>query len=143
MTAGHVFTKAERKYLLSLPAVCAIGDNDRIFYSDGFRREALERYEAGDSPARIFRDAGLDPKLIGHKRVERAMARWRKGAAASHVSPPVTAERKSTTVPYSVFLAQTERLNELEEKVRELTELAQAFGRGQGAGPVAARPVNA
>ena len=28
-------------------------------------------------PAAIFREAGLDPKIIGYKRVERCIARWK------------------------------------------------------------------
>ena len=36
------------------------------------------RYNAGESPAAIFREAGLDPKLIGYKRIERCIARWKK-----------------------------------------------------------------
>lgn len=28
--------------------------------------------------AAIFREAGLDPKLIGYKRIERCIARWKK-----------------------------------------------------------------
>lgn len=31
----------------------------------------------GGSPAAIFREAGLDPKIIGYKRVERCIARWK------------------------------------------------------------------
>lgn len=41
----------------------------------------MERYAVGESPAGIFREAGLDPALIGYKRIERAIARWRKDLA--------------------------------------------------------------
>ena len=34
-------------------------------------------YAEGGSPAAIFREAGLDPKIIGYKRVERCIARWK------------------------------------------------------------------
>lgn len=70
------FTAKARKYLNSLPAVKTVSEY-RITYSDAFRKDCMRRYAEGGSPAAIFRDAGLDPKLIGYKRVERCIARWR------------------------------------------------------------------
>ncbi|KFI99116.1 HTH domain-containing protein [Bifidobacterium stellenboschense] len=70
------FTNEEIAYLRSLPAVARVS-NGRIRYSEAFRRECMRRYHAGESPVRIFRDAGLDASLIGYKRIERCIARWR------------------------------------------------------------------
>lgn len=75
MGAGG-FTNEEIAYLRSLPAVARVS-NGRIRYSEAFRRECMRRYRAGESPVRIFRDAGLDASLIGYKRIERCIARWR------------------------------------------------------------------
>lgn len=75
MGAGG-FTNEEIAYLRSLPAVARVS-NGRIRYSEAFRRECMRRYRAGESPVRIFRDAGLDASLIGYKRIERCVARWR------------------------------------------------------------------
>ena len=33
--------------------------------------------QEGDKPIDIFRDAGLDSRIIGCKRIERCMSRWR------------------------------------------------------------------
>lgn len=55
----------------------------RIFYADEFRDECLRRLEAGELPSRIFRDAGIGPELIGRKRIERCVARWRSGPIPS------------------------------------------------------------
>ena len=71
------FTAKERAYLASLPAVESVSTS-RIRYSDRFRVEVMCRYNAGESPSAIFREAGLDPKLIGYKRVERCIARWKQ-----------------------------------------------------------------
>lgn len=71
------FTIKERAYLVSLPAVKSVSASC-IRYSDQFRVEVMRRYRAGESPSDIFREAGLDPKLIGYKRIERCIARWRK-----------------------------------------------------------------
>ncbi|WP_055427560.1 HTH domain-containing protein [Bifidobacterium aesculapii] len=70
------FTNEEIAYLRSLPAVSRVA-NGRIRYSEDFRRECMRRYRAGESPVRIFRDAGLDASLIGYKRIERCISRWR------------------------------------------------------------------
>lgn len=71
------FTAKERAYLASLPAVESVSAS-HIRYSDRFRVEVMCRYNAGESPSAIFREAGLDPKLIGYKRVERCIARWKQ-----------------------------------------------------------------
>lgn len=70
------FTNEEIAYLRSLPAVARVA-NGRIRYSEDFRRDCMRRYRAGESPVRIFRDAGLDASLIGYKRIERCISRWR------------------------------------------------------------------
>ena len=69
------FTAKERAYLASLPAVKSVSPS-HIRYTDRFKAEVMCRYNAGESPSAIFREAGLDPKLIGYKRVERCIARW-------------------------------------------------------------------
>lgn len=62
------FTAKERAYLASLPAVKSVSPS-HIRYTDRFKVEVMCRYNAGESPSAIFREAGLDPKLIGYKRV--------------------------------------------------------------------------
>lgn len=74
--AHRDFTDEERAYLESLPAVAGVSGG-MIRYTDEFRDSCMERYLSGASPVRIFREAGLDPELIGHKRIERCIARWR------------------------------------------------------------------
>ena len=41
------------------------------------------RYLAGESPTKIFREAGLPPELVGYKRIERSVARWKDAAIKS------------------------------------------------------------
>ena len=71
------FTKDEIEYLLSLRAVNKVS-NGRIRYSEEFKRECMQKYADGESPIKIFRDAGMDPVLIGYKRIERCISRWRE-----------------------------------------------------------------
>ena len=74
---GGAFSPEEVKYLKSLPAV-AEATSKRITYTDDFKRYCVTRYNKGASPARLFREAGLDSALIGYKRIERCLARWRE-----------------------------------------------------------------
>ncbi|OXN00282.1 hypothetical protein Tam10B_1505 [Bifidobacterium vansinderenii] len=87
---------SDLSYLQSLPAVKRVsvtGGRLRITYEEGFRRMVARRYRAGDSPARIFREAGLDSALIGYKRIERCIARWRDLPDEDvPPAPPVPAE---------------------------------------------------
>ncbi|PST48700.1 hypothetical protein COO72_06300 [Bifidobacterium callitrichos] len=70
------FTQEQIAYLESLPAV-EHASATRITYAEDFRRICLERYRHGASPTAMFREAGLDPKLVGYKRIERCFARWK------------------------------------------------------------------
>ncbi|MBM6700259.1 hypothetical protein H7U32_08135 [Bifidobacterium pullorum subsp. saeculare] len=70
------FTSREMRYLRLLPAVERVS-RKRITYAEWFKYECMRKYAAGGSPVRIFREAGLDPAVIGYKRVERCFARWR------------------------------------------------------------------
>lgn len=76
-TGGGMFSVREVEYLESLPAVERVRSG-RIMYAEAFKQEAVRRYLDGESPAEIFRSAGLDSSLIGYKRIERSMARWRR-----------------------------------------------------------------
>lgn len=76
-------------------------------------------------------EAGLDPRLIGNKRIERCIARWKReppdaGTTRPH-APAADAGREGRPAPMSVVLAQTMRINALEERLRRL-ELSMADG---------------
>ncbi|KAA8827869.1 hypothetical protein [Bifidobacterium tissieri] len=70
-----MFTTEERQYLNSLPAVYHVGA-ERILYTDEFKYACITRYLNGESPTAIFREAGLNPELVGRKRIDRCFARW-------------------------------------------------------------------
>ena len=69
------------EYVSGLPAVKSV-TNDRIRYTDEFKRRVAEGYRRGESPVAMFRKAGLGP--VGHRiqedrTVRRALARPRPG----------------------------------------------------------------
>ncbi|WP_288240527.1 hypothetical protein [uncultured Bifidobacterium sp.] len=94
---GGIFSIREVEYLESLPAVDRVR-NGRIIYNDAFKRECIRRYQAGESPAEIFRSAGLDSSLIGYKRIERSIARWKDTIAVDDANPVADASASLFTV---------------------------------------------
>mgnify|MGYP001658337054 CR=1 FL=1 len=70
------FTQAEVYYLNTLPAV-ERASMDRITYSREFQVRCMAQYLRGNGPTSIFASAGLNPKIVGSKRIERAIARWK------------------------------------------------------------------
>lgn len=71
-----LFDDGQVTYLNGLPAVRSATAN-RIEYAEDFQRECMERYSRGESPVKMFREAGLGPEIIGYKRIERCIARWK------------------------------------------------------------------
>ena len=72
----------ELQMLRDQPAVANVS-KDRITYSNAFKQVCVIRYLAGESPTKIFREAGLPPELIGYKRIERSVARWKAAVLKS------------------------------------------------------------
>lgn len=128
------FTAKERAYLSSLSAVKSVSAS-HIRYSDRFRVEVMCRYNAGESPSAIFREAGLDPKLIGYKRVERCIARWkqqerderRKGKRAmNHYLQDVEDDLLIAELQGATREEETNDPTEVDESQNMVAKLAQA-----------------
>ena len=153
---GGAFSPEEVKYLKSLPAV-AEATSRRITYTDDFKRYCVTRYNEGASPVRLFREAGLDSALIGYKRIERCLARWREaqdeilGAEAPepaeknsesdfHVSPerravifPISRKEQNNDLRDLLIAQQVRRIDELERQVDMLEALLHSGRRGSRA----------
>ncbi|NMN02087.1 hypothetical protein [Bifidobacterium panos] len=126
MNEPQSFTSGQRAYLSSLAAVDMVDASSRIHYADWFRIECMRRYREGEKPVDLFRQAGLDPKLVGHKRIERAFARWKRSPEPLHPKPPKPKSR-DTVDPYDprdprdrLIAAQALRIQQLEEEIRFL-----------------------
>lgn len=105
-------SKATCQYLNKLPAVEHVDRRrSRIYYTDEFRDECMRRYRDGDRPCDIFRDAGLGSEIIGYKRIERSIARWRKGTFTLKPAKP-------SARPDNIL----QRIDRLEERLRALEE---------------------
>ena len=73
------FDKEERQYLCGLPAVDSCTES-RINWNSEFIGKVQSEIETGAHPTEIFRKAGVGPEIIGRKRIERCVARWREKA---------------------------------------------------------------
>lgn len=120
------FDDDEIDYLRSLPAVNSVGRN-RIRYTDQFREYCMQRYRAGDSPTGIFRDVGLDPSLIGYKRIERCIARWKMMEPADDDAEPISADKFPRTgnplIPPAPIRAATIRENFGGSEAKDLRDM--------------------
>lgn len=47
----------------------------------------MRRYRTGESPLTIFKNVGLDPELIGTKRIEHCIERWHNDKPATLPKP--------------------------------------------------------
>ena len=110
------FTPGQRAYLCSLAAVDKVDASSRIHYADWFRADCMRRYRAGERPVALFRQAGLDPKLVGYKRIERAFARWK------HAPDPPAPEPDTSDPRDRLIAAQALRIQHLEEQLHELKQ---------------------
>lgn len=68
-------------HLETLPAVDRVNrETGRIYYTHEFRVLCMRRYRAGERPTCIFREAGLGSEIVGSKKIERCIARWKNDA---------------------------------------------------------------
>ena len=77
-------TMEEIRKLKANPYVEDVNEN-RITYTEEFKKLFVKEYFSGKKPMRIFQDAGLDVKILGSKRIERCSARWREANAAGNL----------------------------------------------------------
>ena len=66
----------------------------RIYYTDTFKEYFIHEYINGRGPSDIFKGAGIDPSLLGSKRIERAAARWREKYDIQDIGTPMLELRK-------------------------------------------------
>ncbi|KFI58570.1 hypothetical protein [Bifidobacterium cuniculi] len=151
-SGGGTFSAEEVAYLKTLPAV-ADATARRITYTEAFKAYCVERYGEGVSPVSLFREAGLDPSLIGYKRIECAIARWRKAMGVPTVRKPRSARTAPGTTPFSpgkaplagepvltgeqgdirdlLIYQQVRRIDELERQVLDLSSRLEQLDKSE------------
>jgi len=73
---SKLFTEHEIKQLELNPNVVHVTDKS-ITYAPAFKIAAVKAYKEGHTPMDIFRKAGFDVDVIGHKKPKHCLNRWR------------------------------------------------------------------
>lgn len=76
-TMSNLYFTQEQQALLSKNPYITKVSNKSITYLEDFKIHAINEYAKGKGPSQIFKEAGIDPKLIGEKNPMRSLARWR------------------------------------------------------------------
>ena len=97
------FSRAEIEYLRTLPSIDAVTDS-RITYAREFQIDCMRRYLQGEKPTAIFISAGLSPSVIGHKRIERNIARWKRDEDIICTPSVISRARASSITSLARFL---------------------------------------
>lgn len=121
MTSGKKLDRETINYLRALPEIVRRVQGGRIYYTNFFRVQATARYAMGDRPVDIFRDNGIGPEVIGYKRIERCIARWRENPAelSSVDSRTARLERIEKEIKYLEQRAKKIRLAEDKEASKQ------------------------
>ena len=64
----NYFTDEQVAILRDNPNIRNIS-NKSITYESAFKEKFISEYEAGKLPSQIFRESGLDPKVLGERRI--------------------------------------------------------------------------
>ncbi len=114
------FSPQEIDVLRKSPYV-VLAEARRVVFSAQFKEHFAEQYAAGERPTAIFRDAGIDPKILGDKRIERATARWKQMYGDAPRKRPVPRPRDETiSVLQATIDEKNRRILELEAQVAAL-----------------------
>lgn len=118
----RLFTLDEMESLGRNPNVHAVSPKE-IQYTNAFKEHFIERYLAGDGPAKIFTDAGFSVKMLGYKRIERASYHWRRAYEAGNLGQWKEIDCDRTP--------QMTLLNIIREQQTEIRRLQQALSRAK------------
>ncbi|MDO5539545.1 MAG: hypothetical protein Q4F83_05665 [Eubacteriales bacterium] len=116
--------KEEIRILGQNPYVVDVSE-ERVVYSDEFKRRFMKEYLEGKKPKQIFQDAGFDPAILGSKRIERAGARWRESFASGTLGDfqdAVVKCHERLLPPDRVIRAQNRQIDSLQVKIKRLQE---------------------
>ena len=72
-----IFNEHQQRQLEANPNVKSVTER-AIQYTPGFKLQAVKQNQAGKGPAEIFQAAGFDLEVIGVKKAQSALARWRR-----------------------------------------------------------------
>lgn len=132
-----IFNELQRRVLESNPNVASVSDR-AIQYTANFKLKAVEENLSGKGPVQIFVEAGFDLEIIGTKKAQSSLARWRttyktfgkegfleerrgKGSTGRPSSSQLSAEKQLEKAEARIkyLEAELELLKKLEELERQ------------------------
>jgi transposase len=121
MMSKIIFNEHQRQVLESNPNVSSVSDR-AIQYTSEFKIQAVKENLAGKGPSEIFIEAGFDLEVIGIKKAQSALNRWRT-TYRNHGETGFLEERRgkgSTGRPSSKELSAEKKLEKAEARIKLL-----------------------
>jgi transposase len=116
-----IFNEHQRQVLEKNPNVASVSDR-AIQYTAEFKIRAVIENIAGKGPAQIFIEAGFDLEMIGLKKAQSALSRWRT-TYKTYGESGFLEERRgkgSTGRPTSKQLSTEKKLEKAEARIKYL-----------------------
>jgi len=121
----RIFNKEQIKTLLQNPNVAGCSEKS-ISYRKDFKILAVKKYHEGLPPSEIFRQAGFNIGIIGHKTPKECLQRWKKvfkDRGKAGLKTDGRGQSKAGGRPKSLAnLTDEEKLKRLEAEVAYLKE---------------------
>ena len=119
--AGIRFTIEQQELLKMNPNIEKVSEKS-ITYKDTFKLIAIDEYMKGKQPSEIFKQAGINPEIIGKENPKRCLSRWRKSYFKEGDTGLIGEKRgrSSSGHPTSGDLSLEDRLRAAEAKIAYL-----------------------
>ena len=116
-----IFNEHQRRQIETNPNVASVSDRS-IQYTADFKLKAVQENLAGKGPVQIFQEADFDLEIIGIKKAQSALSRW-KAAFKTLGEQAFLEERRgkgSTGRPRAEKLSADKKLERAEARIRLL-----------------------
>jgi len=113
--SNKIFTEQEMELLRKHKYVAKVTPRS-ITYADELKQFAIAKSEEGLFSSEIFRLAGFDLKIIGKKRADNALARWKRAYKKSGVMGLQDARKTNSGRPLERELSLEEQIERLEAR---------------------------
>lgn len=116
-----IFNEHQRKLLETNPNVASVSDR-AIQYTSEFKIKAVKENLSGKGPVQIFIEAGFDLEMIGLKKAQSVLSRWRS-TYKTYGEASFLEERRgkaSTGCPTSQNLSAEKKLEKAEARIKYL-----------------------
>ncbi len=115
----NYFTEKQQEQLRNNPYIERVSEK-AITYTTEFRKKFATEYEAGRLPSIILRDMGIDPQLLGKRRIDTITRRIKKFSLRAEGFEDT--RKNNSGRPSTKQLSEQERIAYLEHQVKYLKQ---------------------